>query len=294
VAVGLGAAGCGAVLGLHAAGAPLPVPSGGTPPATVAGAAALAAALTAAVRRLGAVDRAALSAGAEVAAAASGSALLLDPTLLSGVLAARRWRRIATVTSRRLGGGRRWPGRRWLEHLGGGQRWPVLLRADLQRPLRRPGLIAGWAVLMLVPYAAELIAPAWPGPVRILAGYLAADRMAGGLRTVCRSAALRRTLGGTDTELTVVHLVLPGVALAVWWAATAGAVTGGLGTFQALLAAGVLAAVYRAAGRRPISYSGMAVDTPLGMLPLDLIMQLLRGPDVLAAVVLVNAVAGGR
>jgi hypothetical protein len=173
-----------------------------------------------------------------------------------------------------------------------GPLWLVLLRTDLRRQARRPGALIGWMVLLLAPYAAGLIAPVWVGPVRILAGYLAADRLAGGLRTVSRSAPLRRQLGGTDGQLRGAHLALPGTGLAVWWAATLPAVAAGRPELQLLLGAGVLAAVYRAASRRPISYSGMAVDTPMGLLPLDLMRQMLRGPDVLAAVLLVNLLLG--
>ena len=49
--------------------------------------------------------------------------------------------------------------------------------------------------------------------------------------------------------------------------------------------AGVVGAIYRAATRPQLAYGGAIVDTPLGMIPVDLLHQLFRGPDVLAVVV---------
>jgi hypothetical protein len=234
------------------------------------------AATAAAVGALTQVDRAELTAGVEVATAVAGAATMLDPSMLSEVLAARRWRRIGTVTSRRQR-----PGPRWL----------VLLRVDLRRPLRQPTVLLVAALLLVAPYAVTLVAPAFDDPVRIIAGYLAVDRLAGGLRAVCRSAPLRRTLGGHDRELRLAHLVLPALTLAVFWVLTLPAVTIRDPRLTTLLAIGILAAVYRAAGRKPVSYSGLAVDTPMGLLPLDLLRQLFRGPDVLAVVLLVSMIA---
>jgi hypothetical protein len=183
----------------------------------------------------------------------------------------------------------------------------TLVRADLRRQRRRPAGLVAWAGLLVVPYATALVAPGGVAPARVVAGYLATERLCAGLRTVCRSAALRRLLGGSDAVLRAGHLVVPGVALAAWWAltlpATGGAgwaqtaaahtTTGGAGWLEPVLAAGVLAAAYRSATRRPTRYDGPAVDTPFGIVQPDLVTQVVRGPDLVAAVALGAFVLAG-
>jgi hypothetical protein len=146
-----------------------------------------------------------------------------------------------------------------------------------------------WAGLLVVPYAVTLVAPGGAAPARVIAAYLATQRLCAGLRTVCRSAALRRLLGGSDAILRASHLVVPAVALAVWWPSTLPAVGGagrGAGWAEAGLALGVLTAAYRAATRHPTRYDGPAVDTPFGIVQPDLVLQVVRGPDLVAAVAL--------
>jgi hypothetical protein len=273
-----GVLGCGIVVALSAGGKSLPEVT--VPPAAIAVAGGLACcgAVALATRALAGIDRAALTGGAQLASAVSGAVTLLDPALLADVVAARRWRAVGSVRSRSW-----WPGARW---------W-ILLQAEFRRPVRRPSTVLAWAALALLPYVVALVWPVAVDPVRIVAGYLAVDRLASGLRYVCRSEALRRTLGGTDADLRIAHLIVPSLGLAVWWAATAPVSGWSNPVLATVLAVGVLAAVYRGAGRRPISYAGMAVDTPFGLLPLDLIRQVLRGPDVLAVVLVVEVVAGG-
>jgi hypothetical protein len=50
--------------------------------------------------------------------------------------------------------------------------------------------------------------------------------------------------------------------------------------------AGGLRAVYRTASRPPMRYGGAGLDTPFGLIPVDLLAQVMRGPDVVAAMVL--------
>jgi uncharacterized protein DUF6297 len=223
------------------------------------------------------IDRAALAGGAQLAGAAVTAAVMLDPTLLSGILTARRWRQAGTVHSRRLR-----PGPRW---------W-VLLQADLVRQLRRRADLLAFAALVLAPYATGVFAPAAGGSVRIVAGYLAADRLAGGLRVVARTGPLRRILGGSDRELKLIHLVVPAIGLGLWWVATAPAVRLGPLEFEILLLAGVLAAVYRTATRPPMSYDVDIADSPLGPVPTTLLRRLVRGPDLVAVLVLLELFIG--
>ena len=275
----VGFAGAATVLALHAGTVPLPEPA--VPPVPVAFAAlVLAAALSvAAVRGLPRVDRAALAFGARVAEAATTAAVFLDPALLFGVLETRRWRGLGRVRHRPL-----WTG--WARLPG--TRWWLLLAAEARRLARRPGGLAVWAALLVLPYAVAVLAPGLAGTARLVAAYFATSRLAAGLRLVHASPALRRALGGADRELLAVHLVAPALGLAVWWL-----LSGGIGMapglpVQLLFPLGVLGAVYRAATRPPRNYEVGAVDTPFGMVPFALLRQVARGVDVLAGLVLVQ------
>jgi hypothetical protein len=273
-----GLLGAAALLGLHAAGVAATRPA--LPGKWLAGLTALVgvAALAGAVRGLSVLDRASLSAGARVAGAAASAAIFLDPALLTGVLEARRWRRVGRIAGRPLR-----PGRRW---------W-VLLQADLRRTARRPAALAIFAGLVLVPYALVLLAPAAVGPGRLVAGYLAGARLAAGLRTVAGSPALRRALGGRDRDLRLVHLAVPTGGLVLWWLATLG-VGDRYPVLQVVLVAGLVGAVYRNATAPPRSYAGTVTFTPFGGLQGGLIAQLVRGLDVVAVLVLLQLLLLGR
>lgn len=52
--------------------------------------------------------------------------------------------------------------------------------------------------------------------------------------------------------------------------------------------AGVVGAAYRAATPPPRRYDGPDVDTPLGLLPIGIITQVARGPDLLGAVIVLQ------
>ncbi len=223
-----------------------------------------------AVRALPRLDRAALTGGAQLATAAATAAIWLDPSMLSGVLETRRWRRVGVVTSRRFG--------------RGGGRIGVLLQAEVQRLARRPGALAIWAALALAQYGIAIAVPSVAWVTRLFGAYLAANRLTGGLRTVNRSPGLRRALGGSDGTLRLVHLVVPWVGAVLWWLLTwpAGPHLAGV---EPLIVVAVVVAAYRAATRPPMAYGGAAVDTPFGLIPVDLIRQVIRGPDVLAVAI---------
>ena len=61
-----------------------------------------------------------------------------------------------------------------------------------------------------------------------------------------------------------------------------------LGRDHLLLLAGVLGAVYRTATRKPMSYDGGMADSPFGPIPTNLLRQTLRGPDLVAVLVLIG------
>jgi uncharacterized protein DUF6297 len=169
-----------------------------------------------------------------------------------------------------------------------GRAW-VLLQAELRRLARRPGAAGAWAGLVLAQYAVALALPGAAGITRAVGTYLAAERLAGGLRAVCRSPGLRRALGGSDGELRATHLVVPAAGAVAWWLATWPTAPHRAPLVDALVVAGAVLGVYRAATRPPMSYDGVVLDTPMGPVPIDLIRQLTRGPDVLALVVVIQA-----
>jgi hypothetical protein len=254
----------------------LPHPS--LPAFAVAGVVVIAAVvvLRPSTRSLSRIDRTTLAGGAELAGAAMTAAVMLDPSLLSELVSSRRWRNMRRLHSRH-----------WLP---GGLEW-VLIQADIRRQWRRRADLFVWAALILAPYAATIFSRSAVGSVRIIAAYIAADRLAGGLRQVCRSPALRRTLGGTNGAVKVVHLAVPAVGLLGWWFATAPA--GGLPhlpIISGIVLLGLVGAVYRTASRPPMTYddggSTGSAGSPIGPIPVKLLFRIFRGPDVVAVLVL--------
>jgi hypothetical protein len=279
VVVGLGLAAALGIVTLDALDISVPLPAFPAPVFAVAAALLAVGTAAAALRRLGRLDAAALTGGAQLADAATVSLVLLQPAMFTDIVEIRRWRRVGRVHSGRLG-----PPPSFVA--GGLRRVWTLVRADLRRQWRRPAGLLAWAALAVVPYAMTLVAPAAAAPARVVAGYLAIGRVSAGLRTVCRSAALRRLLGGSDPVLRFSHLVVPAVALVLWWPSTL-PVSRGPGWAEPLLALGVLAAAYRSASRHPTRYDGPAMETPFGIMQPELVTQIVRGPDLVAAVALV-------
>lgn len=227
------------------------------------------------------LDRRALGTGAPVAAAAVTSAIWLDPRLLGEVLDVRRWRRVGRIRSRT-------PGR---SVAGLPRRFSALLRAEALRLTRRPGVLAAGAGLALVHYAVAVTAPSLVTTSRVVLAYLVMGRLMAGLRAIARSPGLRRSLGGTDGELHLIHLVLPSLGAAIWWMATEPTSSLAPGV-SLLLLVGVIGAAYRAATRGPPKYDGAVIETPFGLVPVDLIVSLARGPDLLGGTLLTGALLG--
>ena len=230
------------------------------------------------VRSLRGLDRISLGAGTDLAGALVTATISLDPSLLTRVIEYRRWRRVGRVTTGRLlGAPPGIPGRTW-----------ALLQADVRRSGRRPSALFAWAGLVLAQYALVVLAPSLAGIGRIAGAYLAAGVFAAGLRNISYADGLRRALGGSDRALRMIHLAIPAAAAALWWILTAPAGGPSSGPIEIVLLSGVVAAVYRAATRPPIDYSAPVVETPFGLLPLGLVLQLARGPDVLGAVIVLQ------
>ncbi|MEJ2679636.1 MAG: DUF6297 family protein [Gemmatimonadota bacterium] len=266
------------VVAMHYGGRPLPPPAASLGPAAVAAGLPLAVvAAIIAVRTLSRLDRVALGTGAEVASAAVSASVWLDPSLLSRVLEIRRWRRIGRVRSRRLL--TLFPGRAG-----------ALLQAELRRLLRRPASLLVWGALALAQYAVAVVAPPVAGVARVIGAYLAAGRLTGGLRAVSGSAGLRRAIGGEDLQVRLFHLVVPAVGAVLWWLLTWPAGGRHLGNAEIFLVAGVVGAVYRSATRKPMSYGGAVLETPFGLFPMEMLLQMARGPDLLGVVIVLQVV----
>ncbi|MFD6568475.1 DUF6297 family protein [Micromonospora profundi] len=230
-----------------------------------------------AVRALPRVDRATLTTGAQFANAAATATILLDPSMLTSLVESRRWRRIGRVRSSRIR-----PGPSW---------W-ALLQVDVRRLRRHPSALLIWAALVGVQYAAALALPGLAGAAQVVFAYLATDRLTGGLRSISRSPGLRRALGGSDNLLRGIHVVVPAIGAGLWWLLTLPTVEAGPPWLAPTLALGVVAAAWRAGTRPPINYGGATVNTPFGMVPVDLLRQGSRGPALLAVLVLVQLFLG--
>jgi hypothetical protein len=229
-------------------------------------------------RALSRLHRGALSAGGDLVQAAAVSSAWLDLSLLSAAMMLRRARRIGRVRSVRLRGNRA----------------VAFVLADVARLRRYPAAIAVWVALLPVPFFATVsLPPIAVGPVQLLAAYLAADRLAGGLRTIAGSAALRRSLGGTDASLKVIHLVLPAAGAIVWCALTSFALPLAPSITTVISAAGAVITVYAMATRPPMDYGGGSAifETGFGAVPVNLIRQLLRGPALLVGLAALQLIA---
>ncbi|WP_033340338.1 DUF6297 family protein [Catenuloplanes japonicus] len=272
-----GAATAAAVVAMHFTGTPMARPRFGVPLAVPLMVSVVALVLVVfAVRALRRVDKAVMSTGAQFASSAAAATVMLDPTLIADLLESRRWRAVGSVRSRPFR-----PGPLW---------WP-LVQAELRRAVRRRGALLGWAALVLVQYAVALAVPGLAGPAHVITAFLAGDRLAGGLRAVTRSPGLRRALGGDDTALKIAHLAVPVVAALLFFLVTEPVAGVRPPWLDVTLLAGVAGAVYRSGTRPALVYDGPVVETPFGLIPVDLLRQLWRGWDVVALLIIVDLIA---
>ncbi len=221
-------------------------------------------------RRAGQLDRASLTAGAALAGSAMAATMSVDPTFLFGFVEAQRLRRIGRVRPRRIRG-----------------RGPVsaLLDAEVRRLVRHRTPLLTYAAMVGLPYVCVIVLTPVPVTlVRVLAGYVAVNALATGLRTVSRSAALRRSLGRSDGWLRGVHLIAPVVGAVIYVVATAWAGRSFVPAYDLALAVGLALAVLRSATRPPMVYDTAWLVTPFGVVPVGLITQIIRGPDLAVVV----------
>jgi hypothetical protein len=217
-----------------------------------------------AYRATNGLDRAALASGAEILSATQTAATWLDISMFTGIAATRKWRRIGRVTSKPLRG----------------THYQAMFVADVRRLTRARAALYVWAGLLLVPYAvARLLPEPFVPLVQLVICAIAVSPFASGLRNVCRSMAIRRSLGGSNAGLHVTHLIVPTVMALVWTALT-GAATG-FALATGIVPIGAVGFVYRRATQPSMDYSGTAVDTPFGLMQPDMFRQLVRGPLLL-------------
>ena len=229
--------------------------------------------VAAALPALRRIDRAALGQGAALLGATAAATVALDFSVLRQVIAFRRWRRIGSVRSRPF---RSWPG----------GRAGVLVQAELRRLIRRPSAWLTWGGLALLQAVVGVAMPQLADVTLWVGAYLVGLSLTSGVSQVAGSPGLRRALGGEDHEILASHLVVPTTAMLAWWAVMALTIAPPPVFAVPPLLAGVVFAVYRGATRPPMRYDAPATETAFGPLPTGLILQLLRGPDVLGGVLI--------
>ncbi|MFI6094560.1 DUF6297 family protein [Lentzea sp. NPDC051213] len=224
------------------------------------------------------LHRADLTAGASLAAVVRVSVAWFDLALLGAILAERPAEALGRVRSARVRG----------------SRLTVLMWTDVLRARRAPNALLVWAALLPFPALVALGGEVgWVPAVHLVAAFLATDRLAAGLKAVCRSPALRRTLGVPDRSLRAAHLVVPACGAVVWCVATATFTPHVSWLNAAVSAAGAVAVVYRIATRPPLDYSVAAIDFGvLGPVPLGLLVQLSRGPVLLYLLCVLQVLLG--
>ena len=171
-------------------------------------------------------------------------------------------------------------------------RGPVsaMLDAEARRLVRHRTPLLTYVAMVGLPYVCGIVLTPLPVTlVRVLAGYVAVNALAAGLRTVSRSAALRRSLGRSDGWLRGVHLVAPAAGSLIFVVATAWAGRSFAPAFDLVLAVGLALAVVRSATRPPMVYDTAWLVTPLGVVPVGLITQIIRGLDLAVVVAVLFA-----
>lgn len=137
------------------------------------------------------------------------------------------------------------------------------------------------AVLLgLAAMAAHRTFPALPDVVVLaIPGYAMLLPLTAGLGELWRSPGRRRWVGATDVALRWHHLLIATLLAAAWALPVVG-----LGGFEpdVLVTIPVLAAcAVRTMTRKPPTYDNLVpVDSPFGKVPLRLILQTARGPDI--------------
>ncbi len=228
-------------------------------------------------RRLSRLDLVALSTGSDLVTAMSASTIMMDTSVLSAVVTARKWRLLGAVRSRRFRG----------------DRLKALIESDIRRVQRDRGSVRLLVLMCVLPYViAPIVGPVAIPVMVLLSAVTVAGRFGRGLRDVNASNTFRAVFGGSDVGIRMAHLVAPASAVSILFVVCLPILW-----HSSLLAVSVvpivaMLALYRSTSRPPLDYGGLILDTPFGQVPVDMIRQLMRGPLVVAATVVMQLVVG--
>ena len=166
-------------------------------------------------------------------------------------------------------------------------RSPVL-RLALLGVLGRSRFFVSWLLLAVVAVFAQRAVPSIPAPwIVLVTAYFALVPFGAQLAELHRRGGLRRWLSTRDHTARTVHAAVLAVLGLLWTAvvlavgALALPAVGTLATALAVVVPLTVAAVVRTAGRPPPRYDDLGtVDAGLGPVPVRLVVQSVRGPDV--------------
>nr|WP_314145646.1 DUF6297 family protein [uncultured Rhodococcus sp.] len=242
-----------------------------TPPAPVVVSAAVlsvaaVAAWATAVSRLGRIRRVSLMSGSDLLAAGWVGVSFFDVGFLVSALESRALRRRGAVRSRSRG---------WVStRPAGALVWSDVVRH--RRNVMMPAVLAVGSGLVVV--GSAVLTPYWAGVLGLVVGYVATSAASIGLRDVMSDRAIRFALALPDRMVTGAFLVVPSLA-----ALTVAVAVGVTVSWWSGLVVGLttLMAAVRSRTAPPRVYDGLAIVTMFGMVPVDMIRQLLRGPGLL-------------
>jgi hypothetical protein len=238
-------------------------------PVVVVGVAVVSAG-AAAVSLCGRIGLADMTVGSDMTVAVSASITTLDLSVLTGAAEQRAWRKVARRPSRALPT----------------SRTRALICSDALRLRRRPSsfLYVAGAVFVGSVLAAVLSPPA-AVIAHLALVFAVAVAFSGGLRDLSANSGLRATLGAHDRALRVPLMAVPAGVAAATTILTAPLVAADL-LVMTIVLMGACAAAYRVRTHPYTDYDGLVLDTAVGQIPVDLIRQRMRGPDVLAVTAL--------
>lgn len=245
------------------------------------GLALLVGALFPALRGLDGIRRARLLSGGSLVSGMQGAMYALDLGLIRDIIVDRAARERGHVKPA--------PGR--------GKGVSALVWRDLERLRRFPGPLVGWAVTMIVPYAAEALG--WTVLNPFLSGLALVAALVpfmNTLRVLTRTKGLARVFPFTNGQLRTSAMLIPGVFAALWAVAVAPAFAGVAAAGQAGMSwaqAAVTATITALAGflgavrwvtAKPVDFSVPMMATGAGAMPPSLMFNLFRGLDIVALV----------
>lgn len=224
-----------------------------------------------AYRALDRIEVSVLSSGQGLWTAGQAAAVSLDVFMLTDFLAEQRARLTGRVRSITIG-----------------PRFALALaRLEWTRLRRRPQLALQAAAAAVVWWGCRPVLPAAAMSVAaVVAGFVLVLPLASTLKQVASSPGLRAQFAPHDRWLTAASAGGCLLAAAAWTAIVIHGMTSSpvIGIIMPL---GITAAVWRTVSRPPLDYTKPPVPTPFGDIPIDLFRQTLRGPLLLAVLIIV-------